>query len=282
MIKMGILSANHSRSKSIELIQEFKELKITDLSLDIDVHNDNSILYSAESMIDTSDGIYLDIPAPGAKLLKMIIRSSNHIFSRTTPKLCIQEIKELINLEREAGCITQIFNPYIFLHQNMKIYGQISAPHLINASISSMPGIDIEEQLTNTFLYLSLLDKSEFKKLDILSIEGDDQSFVLDIRITFSSASVARILFSSQFENNLSTVDIFQKNQPIKSFQLAPLSEEKHLSSEQNAIKQFIKATKKQSSVTISLNELLKAKQILEEIKEKLNSRGSLLLQQIS
>ena len=279
MIKMGILSANHSRSKSIELIQEFKELKITDLALDIDVHNENSILYSAESMTDTSDGIYLDIPAPGSKLLKMIIRSSNHIFSRTIPKLCIQEIKELINLEREADCITQIFNPYIFLNENMKIYGQISAPLLINVSTSTMPEADLEDQLTNTFLYLSLLDKSELKKLDIFSIEGKDKSFVLDIRITFSSASVARILFSSQFENNLSTVDLFSKDQPIRSFQVAPLGEDKHLLSEQNAIKQFIKATKKQSAVTISLTELLKAKQILEEIKEKLNSRGSLLLQ---
>ncbi len=277
MIRMGILSDSDTGAKSTQLIQQFKELKISGLSVDTEKQGEN-YSQSVSEMISNTDGIYLNLPSTPPDLLKTAIRRSNHIFTRNMPHLSSQELKELINLEDEAGCVTQIFNPYIFLSENLKLFNQLKTPCLINVRLTAEPEMPVEDQLINVILYLVMIDKSGFKRLEVLTLEGEDHSFVLDVRITFSSGSIARLIFSSQFFKDQSIVEIFQKGEPIISFQLAPLSEGKKLASEQNAIKQFIKAIRKKPAVLISLNEYLEAKLILVELKEKLKYRGSSLL----
>lgn len=279
MIKMGILSTGNLRSRSIELIQDFNELKITNLSFDADANDQKAIMYNAEDIIDTSDGIYIDIPNPSFDLLKLIIKNSSHIFSHSFPDLTTDETKELINLEKEAGCISHFFNPSIFESETLKLFKQFDHPGLINIRLKPIQNSDLEKQLLNVLLYIVLLDKSEIKKIDLFSVEDNDLSFILDIQFNFSSGSVARLMISPQLKNDLSSIEIFQRNQPVKELELKLPDEKSILASEQNAIKQFIKAIKNQPSIMITLTELLQAKKILAEIKGKLKTRGSLLLQ---
>lgn len=277
MIKTGILSASNSRMKMVELIQEVNELKITNLSLDTDTSSDSSVVLKAEEMMDTSDVLFIDIPSPGYKLLKMIIRNSNHFFSCAIPSLSAEEIKNLIMLEREAGCTTQFFSPHIFTDENLKLLSKYKNPALINVRYKADKRENIEKELQNVILYLVLLDKSEFKKVDLMSLEGENNSFVLDMRLSFSSGTIARLLFSSHLDDD-SVVEIFQHNQPVITSHLSIPDEVKQYKSEKNAIKHFIKAIKNQPATTIALSELLTTNNILEEIKDKLKSRGSLLL----
>jgi len=279
MIRTGILSDNHSGSEPVRLISLFKELKITSASFDIEIANDknNSL---TEEVMHSSEIIYVDLPVFSAEQIKTVLRRSTHLFFRRIPPLTIDETCELINLENEAGCITQIFHPHLFLPENLSIFRHLQMPLLVNIRLSANPAGGIDDQLRSVFLILALLDKSSLKKLDVNTLEGEDHSYVLDIRLAYSSGSIARIILSTHFREDQSVIELFQISKPIISLPVTPLDQSRKLLAEQQAINEYIKAIKGQPAVLISMNEYLQTQQIMQKIYEKLKIRGSLLLEQ--
>lgn len=278
MIRTGILSDNHSGAEPVQLITLFKELKIISASYDTENSNGKNSS-AAEEMVHSSDIIYVDLPALSAEQIKLAFRNSTHIFCRRIPRLTIEETSQLINLENEAGCITQIFHPHLFLPENLSLLRQLQTPLLINIRLKANPGLGLDCQLRPKLLILALLDKSSLKKLDVNTLEGENGSYVLDVRLAYSSGSIARIILSTHFQEDQSVVELFQISKPIISMPVGPLSQPRQVLSEQHALKEFISAIKGQPAVLISLNEFLQAQQIMQEINEKLKYRGSLLLE---
>lgn len=277
MIRTGILSDKHSGSEPVQLLSLFKELKVTSVLFDCE---NSTIGYSSgiEEVIQSADIIYLDLPVLSAEQIKMAYRSSKHIFFRRMPQLTIDETSELINLESEAGCITQIFHPHLFLPGNLSLFRHLQIPLLVNIRLWSNPVLELSNQLRSVFLILALLDKSSLKKLDVNTLEGDHHSYVLDIRLSYSSGSVARIIFSTHFQEDQSVLELFQISRPIISLPVHPLNQNLQGLSEQEALKEFLKAVTFQPALLISLNEYLQAQLIMQKIHEKLKLRGSLLL----
>jgi hypothetical protein len=277
MIRTGILSANRSGSEPVQLISLMKELKLTSASFNVENSNGK---YSSveEEVVHSSDIIYIDLPVLSAELVKLAFRSSTHIFFRRIPSLTIDETIELINLENEAGCMTQIFHPHLFLPENLSLFQHVQIPLLVNIRLKAHPGVDLDDQLQLMFLILVLLDKSSIKKLDINTLEGDNHSYVLDIRLAYSSGSVARLILSTHFQEDQSVLELFQISKPIISLPVTPPDQSRQPKAEQQAIKEFIKAVKGQPAVLLSLNEFLQTRQIMQKIYEKLKLRGSLLL----
>lgn len=278
MIRTGILSDNYSGSGPVPLISLFKEFRIT--STIFEMENSNSE-YSAqiEEVMQSSDFIYVDLPEFSAEQAKIAYRNSKHIFFRRIPSLTIEEAGELINLENEAGCITQIFHPHLFVPGNLSLFRHLQIPLLMNIRLRSNPVVGLDYQLRSMILILVFLDKSSLRKLDVTTLEGEDHSYVLDIRLSYASGSIARLILSTHFQEDQSVLELFQISRPILSLPVSPLHPSLELLSEQQALKEFIKAVKFQPALLISLNEFLQAQLIMQKIYEKLKLRGSLLLE---
>ena len=278
MIRTGILSDKHSGSVPVQLLSLFKELKVT--SALFDMENSNSKNSSKiEEVMQSSDILYLDLPVLSAEQVKMAYRGSKHIFFRRMPPLTIDETSELINLEDEAGCITQIFHPHLFLPGNLSLFRHLQIPLLVNIRLRSNPVLGLGNQLRSVFLILALLDKSSLKKLDVNTLEGENHSYVLDVRLSYSSGSIARLILSTHFPEDQSVLELFQTSKPIVSLPVRSLDQTRQLLSEQAALKEFIKAITFQPALLISLNEFLQAQLIMQKICEKLKLRGSSLLE---
>jgi len=278
MIRTGILSDKHSGSVPVQLLSLFKELKVT--SALFDMENSNSKNSSEiEEVMQSSDILYLDLPVLSAEQVKMAYRGSKHIFFRRMPPLTIDETSELINLEDEAGCITQIFHPHLFLPGNLSLFRHLQIPLLVNIRLRSNPVLGLGNQLRSVFLILALLDKSSLKKLDVNTLEGENHSYVLDVRLSYSSGSIARLILSTHFPEDQSVLELFQTSKPIVSLPVRSLDQTLQLLSEQAALKEFIKAITFQPALLISLNEFLQAQLIMQKICEKLKLRGSSLLE---
>lgn len=279
MIRTGILSNNQARSEPARLITLFKELTVSSASFDKE-NPDGQCDAAAKEIIRSSDIIYTDLPALSAEQIKTAFRNSTHIYCKRIPSLTVDEINELINLENEAGCVTQIFHPHLFLPENLALFRDLQIPLLVNIRLKAGFGPGLETQLRSMLLILALLDKSSMKKLDVSTFEGKNDSSVMDIRMSCSSGSIARLILSAHFQEDQSVLELFQTSKPIVSVPVIPLSRSLELISEQQAISEFIKAVKGQPAMLLSLSELLQVQQIMQKISEKLKYRGSILLQQ--
>lgn len=277
MIRTGILSDKHSGSEPVQLLALFKELKVTSAVFGSESTGGNESS-RIDEMIQSSDILYFDLPQLSAGQIKAAYRGSKHIFFRRMPSLSIDEVSELINLENEAGCITQIFHPLLFLPANLSLFRHLQIPLLVNIRLRPNPVIGLASQLRSMFLILVLLDKSSLKKLDVNTLEGENHSYVLDIRLSYSSGSIARLIVSTHFPEHQSVIELFQISKPIVSLPVHSPDPSIQVSSEQEALKEFIKAVKFQPALLISLNEFLQALLIMQKVHEKLRLRGSLLL----
>lgn len=277
MISTGILSDNNSGNEPVQLIALFRELKITAVSFDAEnASGKNSA--TIEEIVHSSDIVYVDLPRLSAEQLKLAIRNSTHLFCRRLPSLTVEETNDLINLENEAGCVVQIFHPHLFLPENLALFRNLQKPLLVNIRLMG-PRSGLEHQLRNMLLILALLDKSSIKKLDVNTLEGENDSYVLDIRLAYSSGSIARLILSTHFQEDQSVLELFQINSPIIRLPLIPLTASGQMTSAQSAVGEFLKAVKMQPAVVISLNEFFQAQQTMQKINEKLKYLGSRLLE---
>lgn len=275
MIKMGILSANNSESEHTGIKRKIEGFAIEDLI--VSTENETERLTNKQTdELNATNYLY----ASKANLLyaeiRQAIRESQHLFLQQIPLLSSGELEELLRLENEAGCLTQIFVPHLFHSGNLNLVGQLSTPALIDVHLQ--PEKELKNQLLNTFLFFTAITKSDFKKTEIFAFPEDDHNFLLDLRLHLSSGSILRLLLSQQIDPTRSAMQIFREDRPLSSCKLGPLSEIELNTAEGNALAHFIQATRHKPAILISLNELLQAQYLLEEIQEKLKYNKSLLL----
>ncbi|MDD4191993.1 MAG: hypothetical protein PHI28_11720 [Mangrovibacterium sp.] len=274
MIRTGILTDNHPDLEPVRGMTRFKELMISSVD---NQHPENACPTSANEVIQSSDMLYVDLSAFPAEQVRLAFRNSTHLFFRRIPSLRIDEITALIHLETEAGCKTQIFLPQLFLPENLDLISRLQLPLLVNVRLKANAGEELEGQLQTALIILALLDKSSLKKIDVNTLEGGQDAYVMDIRIARSSGSVARFILSTHFRDDQSVVELFQAGKPIIPVPVMPLIRSGKQLSEQTAIRELIKAIKGEPAVLVSLHELLQARQIMQKINEKLKYLGSSL-----
>ena len=273
MIRIGILEDPASIKDSARIIDQIRELKIINAAFNSTT--DEDLLSSAKKIICASDAIYFGIDRPASGLIKQIIRSGMNIYFADIPDLNIKEAEELKNLESEAGCVSQIFNPYIFDPVNFKQSDKVQPPFLINAQLSPVPGVGIKGQIIRLLLFIDSLDDSISPKIEVYSLEGEKESYVMDLNLSFYSGSLAHIVISPQIKGEESQLNLFRKEGGKISLNIKQTQKgERVLTSLEN----FVNAISGKPAVRISIDKLFLATQIVEEIKGKLKLRGSLLL----
>lgn len=276
MIKIGIFSGEITDTGPINLVQQFTEFKITGIARATTKQDLAAQQYSIEDLLSNSDAAYIDIGKPPFGLIEMAIKNSNHLFLKQAPSLLLSEIKQLSNLQHEAGTVIQFFNPHVFLTENLKITGQLKKTKLINIRMP-LAVDELETQLVELLLFLMVAEKSELKKIDVFAFEGNNKSSMTNIRIVFSSGTSVQIQLAEVFKPAQSLIEIFQKDEKYVSLQAhQPSTGMKK--TEQNALFNFIRVIQQKSAISISLNELEKTLFILSEIREKLKYSGCTFL----
>ncbi|WP_163716581.1 hypothetical protein [Mangrovibacterium lignilyticum] len=259
----------------MKILQRMKDLKIIGQSVGHNKLTEKMLHFQIEALINESEALYLDHFYQQFDLIKQALRRRNHIFTNSLPDFSVPELKQLISLAHEAGSVYQIFVPLVFQTENLKQIKQISGPFLANIRLPNNSEIDLENQFLNFLLFLVLIDDSEFKKADLMTIPGHEGYNLLEVRLVFTSGSVARILFSNQIGPKDSEIEIFRQKKPILRFQAEDLSASKAFESEQNAAEHFQKAVHHNECISINLNHMHQARYILNDIKSKLNYSGN-------
>lgn len=277
MIRIGILSGDTSGTESIKLIQQFEDFKITGIAQDSEGQDIDDQQYTIEDLLVNSDAAYINSNRPNFELIRTGIKKSNHLFLKTLPILSLSEIKLLINLADEAGSDILLFNPYLFVAENFKIYEHIKKPNFINVRLP-ISKTNFKNQLLELLLFLVVMEKVELKKTDVFALEGSHKSSMINIRLVFSTGSVAQIHLGEMFRPSQSQFEIFQPDEKYISLQTPQIGSKETLSIEQNALKFFIETIEKKPTISICLNELEQAIFIFEEIREKLRYSGNLVM----
>jgi hypothetical protein len=230
-----------------------------------------NVLSGPNDLMDISDAILLlTDKSISIDLIRQILRKSKHVYLKSIPNFQFREIKELIDLEKEAGTITFIYNPFNYIPYFNPDNHRYEKPFLINLR-TSFEGetIKASHEMLLLVTALSRVAQSNLKKLDVFGLSEPTDRLILSLRIEFDNGCVINLTISQEklpgyceiFEPKGRTKVEFK--QPL--FLLFP-----HLNHEYTAISNFIRHISDHDTMTSSFDNLLSGVQILHEIREHL------------
>ena len=115
MIKLGIFGDHTTNPELLDQLKIMPEVEIIGLYFSGNATDPDgfSMFSSPIGLMDISDAILiLSDKSISNDLVKLILRKSKHVYLKSVPSVHIREIKELIDLEKEAGIVTFIYNPF--------------------------------------------------------------------------------------------------------------------------------------------------------------------------
>ena len=275
MIRTGIFYSKNSGEEASILVRSFKNVSVVYPVKGREI--DNISVSGMKKEIDSLDAAYFPANQWNSEEVKMILREEVHLYFETIPLLDIEEAKKNYELETEAGCIVQFFHPYLFIPCNLLRYKKLQSPFFIEGRFKFDIKDNLEQQIFYFLLFVISMDNSLFSRLEVYSVENDKTFSVLDINLYFSSGSLVRLNLSP-FITVSSDIFVYQKNNSRLSFSLYDNTDGKDKNSARSAFECFVKAIDGKQSLTISFVQLYQATRILEDLKEKLKFRGSVLL----
>ncbi|WP_372775439.1 hypothetical protein [Mangrovibacterium sp.] len=275
MINMCIISGNDRAKKATKLLKHINELKVIGLSAGHSRLSENMRSPLDDELATSSEAIYFDQYNPSFDLIKKAIQRSNHLFFSSIPSFTESELKQLINLSAEAESRTQIFIPQIFSSVNLNQIKRSHSPFLANIRVALKPEVEEEKTLEHILLFLTFLDHSELRKVETMTIPGQDGYSVIEIRLAFTSGSVARILLSNQIEDTNCGIEIFRQGSVVLKFQSENFEPKQLVEAEKNAVEHFIQSIRKNNSYCVGLQHLDQACQILRILKLRINDNGN-------
>lgn len=273
MIKLGIFG---DQTIHPQLAKQLKKLPGCDLTGAYFYGNSEviagvNVLSGPNDLMDISDAILLlTDKSISIDLIRQILRKSKHVYLKSIPNFQIREIKELIDLEKEAGTVTFIYNPFNYIPYFNPDNHRYEKPFLINLR-TSFEGetIKASHEMLLLVTALSRVAQSNLKKLDVFGLSEPTDRLILSLRIEFDNGCVINLTISQEklpgyceiFEPNGRTK--FEFKHPL--YLLFP-----HLNHEYTAISNFIRHISEHDTTTSSFDNLLSGVQILHEIREHL------------
>ncbi|MGE4586518.1 MAG: hypothetical protein AB7D05_04175 [Mangrovibacterium sp.] len=277
MIKTGILTDHQPDDKQLRQLRQIERLEISAVQTILPARSDEQTERITQ-VIRSSDLIYTDMKQPPAKLIRLILRNSRHLFFREIPRLSMQEISGLIRLEEEAGSISQIFLPLLYLPENLKQLRELHPPLLADFRLQAIPQVSLTRLLLDKLLLLAVLKPGPVKKTEVNSLEQGTENHVTDIRISFSSGTTVRFLLATCFPCKEPVAEFFRAGRAPLVLPAGKMHAAKRQRAVHQALKELLLALDHRPSVLISFDELYQAQQMIRQIREKLELRGSRLL----
>jgi hypothetical protein len=273
MIKLGIFG---DQTTSPDLLKQLKTLPGTEVSGtyfsgNATVPDGFAEQLSPVGLMDISDAILiLSDRSISSDLIRMILRKSKHIYLRTIPNLNVKEIKELIDLEKEAGIVTSIYNPFSYIPQLDPLSKKFEKPLLINLR-TCFEGSSIKPSHEMLLLLTAInrVVQSNFKKLDIFGLRESETRIILNLRVEYENGSVFNLTITQ--EKVSGHCEIFELSNKIR-FEFEPplYILYPYLNQEYSAIGNFIRLIQNQDTKSNSFDNLLHGVQIVHEIRTHL------------
>ena len=277
MIKLGIFGDHTTNPELLDQLKMIPEVEIIGLyfSGNAGVPEGFPVLSSPIGLMDVSDAILiLSDKSISNDLVKLILRKSKHVYLKSVPSLHIREIKELIDLEKEAGIVTFIYNPFNYNPYFDPFTKKYDKPFLINLR-TCFEGEVIKSSHEMLLLVTALnrLVQSNYKKLEVFGLQNERTQLVINLRIEYNNGCVINLTVSQ--EKIPGFCEIFQKSERIQfDIQTSLYIEYPHLNQEYTAISNFIRLIQNRDKKANSFDSLLNGVQIVHEIKEHLRFNG--------
>lgn len=273
MFKLGIFGDQTTSPKLLHQLKKMPGAVIAGVyfSGNASVPDGFTELTSPAGLMDISDAILiLSDKSISFDLMRLILRKSKHMYLRTIPNLTAREIKELTDLEKEAGIVTFIYNPFNYLPFFDPIHYNHEKPLLINLR-TCFEGETIKPSLELLLLVTALnrVIQSNCKKLDVFGLKGAGSGLIVNLRMEYENGSVTDLIVSQ--EKIHGHCEIFeQKGRSKFEFKTPLYVLYPHLNQEYTAIGHFIRLIQHQEAKSNSFDNLLNGVQVVHQIREHL------------
>ena len=273
MIKLGIFGDQTTNQQLLAQIKALPEVGSVGLyfSGNVEIEGDLEVFISPERLMERSDAILvLTDKSMSHDLVKLILRKSKPVYLKSVPNLHIKEIKELVNLEKEAGIVTDIYNPFTYNPYLTLFANSYEKPFLINLrTCFESKAIKPSLELLLLVAALNRTAQSNFKKLDVFGIRNIEDQIIINVRLEYENGCVANFTLSQENENGL--CEVFQKS-GVTRFEIKSSFYQHFAVDDQQigAIRNFIVRILNQDKKNGSFDGLMQSVQIVHEIKEHL------------
>ena len=277
MIKLGIFGDQTTNHELLGQLNTIPEVEVAGLyfSGNAVVPDGFPMFSSPIGLMDVSDALLiLSDKSISNDLVKLMLRKSKHIYLKSVPGLHIREIKELIDLEKEAGIVTFIYNPFNYNPYFDPFNNKYEKPFLINLR-TCFEGevIKASHEMLLLVTALNRLVQSNYKKLEVFGLQDSSSRLVINLRIEYNNGCVINLTVSQ--EKIPGSCEIFQTKERIQFEIQAPLYiQYPQLNQEYTAISNFIRLIQNGDKKANSFDSLLNGVQIVHEIKEHLRFNG--------
>lgn len=231
------------------------------------VPDDFTELYSPIELMEISDAILiLSDKSISSDLIRLILRKSKHIYLKTIPNLNIREIKDLIDLEKEAGIINYIYNPFDFIPHFDPFLNSYEKPLMINLrTCFEGSALKPANEILLLVTAINRVIQSNTKKTDVFGIEDSAGQLVINVRVEYENSSVVNLTISK--EKTSGYCEIFNAAGRKKFEFQAPLYVSyPHINQEFTAIGNFLRIIHLHDKQANSFDNLLNGIRIVDEI----------------
>lgn len=273
MIKLGIFADQTTNQQLLVHIKKLPEVIVAGLyfsgNADLKIHFE--LFLSPGELMDASDAILvLSDRSISNDLVKLILRKSKPVYLSSVPNLHIREIRELVDLEKEAGIVTSIYNPFTYNPFLNPFSNKYERPFLINLR-TSFDGNALKPSLELMLLVAAInrLVQSNFKKVDVFGIRNAAEQLIVNVRLEYENGCVINFTLAQEIKAGF--CEIFQKS-GVTSFEFKhPLYRQYHHDDQQiDAIRNFLNLIVFRDKKNNSFEGLMQSVQIIHEIKEHL------------
>jgi len=277
MIKLGIFGDQTTNDELLGQLKTIPEVEVVGLYFSGNATDPDGfpVFSSPIGLMDVSDAILiLSDKSISNDLVKLILRKSKHVYLKSVPSLHIKEIKELIDLEKEAGIVTFIYNPFNYNPYFDPFTNKYEKPFLINLR-TCFEGEVIKSSHEMLLLVTALnrLVQSNYKKLEVFGLQNVSNQLMISLRVEYENGCVINLTVSQ--EKLPGFCEIFQKTKRIQ-FEIPPplYILYPQLNQEYTAISNFIRLVQNHDKKANSFDSLLNGVQIVHEIREHLRFNG--------
>lgn len=225
MLKLGIFGDQTSRPELMKQVNTMPEVRVEGVyfSGNTSIPEGFREFFNPIELMELSDAILImSDKSISSDLIKLILRKSKHVYLKTIPNLNIREIKELIDLEKEAGIVNFIYNPFGFIPYFDPFTNKYENPLLINLR-TSFEGSSIRPANEMLLLVTALnrVIQNNYKKTEVFGLKDPDGQLVVNIRVEYENSSVVNLTVSKEKTSgyceifNASGRTKFEFNQPL-------------------------------------------------------------------
>lgn len=276
MIKLGIFGDQTTNPELLNQLKKMPEVEVAGMyfSGNAVVPDGFTMLSSPTGLMDISDAILiLSDKSISNDLVRLILRKSKHVYLKTIPNFHISEIKELIDLEKEAGIVTFIYNPFNYIPYFDPFVNKYEKPFLINLRTCFEGEVKPSHEMLLLVTALNRVVQSNYKKIDVFGLYETGNRLIVNLRVEYDNGCVINLTLSQ--EKLPGYCDIFDQNGRIHfEFQTPLYILYPHLNQEYTAISNFVRYIQEKDKKTNSFDSLLNGVQIVHDIREHLRFNG--------